>query len=127
MVPADCSAFATPPRTPSWSAYDDRDKKISGAAGQSGNRAVLGSREAGQVSDQALYRLRRAALFSALDLPVLLFRPDGVGGKLGRGNDLYLQPDAQIGERALCDRLRHAEGRAVAADQFRRPRSWRAG
>src|SRR5229473_4894734 len=66
--------------------------------------------------------MRRAALFSALDLSVLFFRQDGMGAKLGRGHDLYLQPDAQIGDRTLRDRLRHLEGRPVAADQLRRLR-----
>ena len=57
--------------------------------------------KARQVHDQALHRLRRAALFPALDLPVLLLRQDGVGGKLGRGHDLHLQPDAQIARPGL--------------------------
>jgi hypothetical protein len=38
----------------------------------------LGSRQAGQVHDQALHRLRRAALFSALHLSVLFFRQNRV-------------------------------------------------
>ena len=80
------------------------------------------ARQAGQVPDQALHRLRRAALFPARDLPVLFLRQDGVGGELGRGRDLHVQPDAQIPDRALCDRLCHAEGRPVGADQLRRLR-----
>ena len=101
-------------------------KKYPTPRDQSRDRAVLGSGQAGQVHDQALHRLRRAALLSALDLPVLLLRQDGVGGKLGRGHDLHLQPDAQIADRAVRDRLRHAEGRPVAADQFRRLRPGQA-
>ena len=43
-----------------------------------------------------------------------------------RGHDLHLQPDAQIADRSVRDRLCHAEGRPVAADQHRRLRSRRA-
>src|SRR5258708_35641508 len=110
-------------RPPFWSACDDGAKKISGAGDESRNRSVLGSGQTRQIPDQALHCVRRAALFSALDLSVLLFRQDGVGGELGRGHDLYLQPDAQIGERTLRDRLCDVEGRSVAANQFRRLRS----
>src|SRR5258708_15126590 len=92
-------------RPPFWSACDDGAKKISGAGDESRNRSVLGSGQTRQIPDQALHCVRRAALFSALDLSVLLFRQDGVGGELGRGHDLYLQPDAQIGERALRYRV----------------------
>ena len=41
----------------------------------------------------------------------------------GEADDLHLQPDAQIADRAVCDRLCHAEGGPVAADQHRRLRS----
>src|ERR1041385_1667118 len=123
MAPAACSACAMPPRRRFWSACDDRTEKISAPAAESGDKTVLGCGCARQIPDQALHRLRRAALLSALDLSVLLLRQDGVGGKFGRGDDLYLQPDAQIGNGTLRDRLCHAEGRSVAANQFCRLRS----
>src|ERR1700722_9566147 len=66
--------------------------------------------------------MRRSALFPALDLSVLLLRQDRVGGKLGRGRDLHLQPDAQICGWSLCNRLCDLERRPVAADEFRRLR-----
>src|SRR4051794_21549758 len=100
MAPADCSASATPHQRPSWSACNGLAKKMSGAAGQAGNRSVLGGGETRKLPDEARHRLRGAVLFSAFDVPVVLFRQDGVGGELGRGPDLYLQPDAEIGERA---------------------------
>src|SRR5579859_637139 len=46
-----------------------------------------------------------------------------MGGEFRRGDDLHLQPDAEIADRALRDRLCHAEGGPVAADQLRRLRS----
>jgi hypothetical protein len=55
-----------PPQPAFWSACDGRQQEISRAGDQSGNRTVLGSGQAGQVHDQALHRLRRAALFSAI-------------------------------------------------------------
>src|SRR5258708_17081961 len=119
---AVCWGYATRFRPPFWSACDDGAKKISGAGDESRNRSVLGSGQTRQIPDQALHRVRRGALFSALDLSVVLFRKDGVGGELGRGHDLYLQPDAQIGQRTLRDRLCHLEGGPFAADQFRRLR-----
>src|SRR5258708_31032109 len=99
--PAVCLGYATRLRPPFWSACDDGAKKISGAGDQSRNRSVLGSGQTRQIPDQALHGVRRAALFSAIDLSVLLFRQDGVGGELGRGHHLYVQPDAQIAERSL--------------------------
>src|SRR5258708_10463669 len=120
---ADGWGYAARTRPPFWSACDDGAKKISGRGDERRNRSVLGSGQTRQIPDQALHCVRRAALFSALDLSVLLFRQDGVGGELGRGHDLYLQPDAQIGERTLRDRLCDVEGRSVAANQFRRLRS----
>src|SRR6266851_3283072 len=121
-APAACSGFATPHRPAFWSACDGQHREIPDAAGQSGDTTVLGCDGRGQVADQALHRLWRAALLSAHAVPVLLLRQNGVGRKLGRGRDLYLQPDAQVRERSLCDRLRHVEGRPIAADQFRRLR-----
>src|SRR5260370_35486595 len=102
---AVCWGYPTGFRPPFWSACDDGAKKISGAGDESRNRSVLGSGQTRQIPDQALHCVRRAALFSALDLSVLLFRQDGVGGELGRGHDLYLQPEAQIGERTVRDQL----------------------
>src|SRR5262249_56527906 len=95
-APADCSAFATPPRPQFWSVCDDTSEKISRTADQSRNQSVLGCGRARQVPDQALHRLWGSALLSAFDLPVLLFRQDGVGRSLRRGHDLHLQPDAEI-------------------------------
>ncbi len=40
-----------------------------------------------------------------------------------RGHGLHLQPDAEVADRSLRDRLCDAEGRSVAADQHRRLRS----
>src|ERR1700716_3682729 len=122
MAPAACSAFATPHRPAFWSARDGLYREISDPAGQSRNKTSLGADRRGQAADKTLHDLRRGALLSALDLPVLLLRQDSVGRKLGRGRDLYFQPDAQVRKRALRDRLRHAEGGPVAADQFRRLR-----
>src|SRR3974377_239899 len=45
-----------------------------------------------------------------------------MGGEFRRSHDLHFQPDAEISERALRDRLRDAEGGTVAADQYRRLR-----
>ena len=100
-----------------------------------GQAVIAAAREAGlritlldtlylhsSVDGRALHGVQRAALLSALDLSVLFFRQDGVGRKLGRGRDLHLQPDAQIGERPLRHRLRQAEGRPGGADQLRRLR-----
>ena len=50
---------------------------------------VLGSGQGRQVHDQALHRLRRAALLPALDLPVLLLRQDGVGRELPGEATIY--------------------------------------
>src|ERR1700686_3599784 len=122
MAPAACSASATPHRPAFWSACDGQLREISDTAGQSRDQAFLGPSRGRQAPDQTLHRLRRSALLSARDLPVLLLRQDRVGGELGRGRDLYVQPDAQVRERALRDRLCHAEGRPVAFDQFRRLR-----
>src|SRR5258708_2939336 len=68
------------------------------------------------------HRLPRAGFLSGVAVDVLLLRQNGVGRKLGRGRDLQLQLDAQVRDRALRDRLRHLEGRPLAADQFRRLR-----
>jgi len=79
MVPADCRRASRRLNLHSGArvmAMQERSQEISGAARQSRNQTVLGRRSARQVPDQALHGLRRAALFSALGLPVLLFRQD---------------------------------------------------
>src|SRR5438105_4876632 len=122
MAPADCWACAMPPQPAFWSACDGGSEKISGAGDQSRNKAVLGCRGPRQVHDQALHVLRRAALLSALHLPVLFLRQDGVGRSFRRSFDLYFQPDAEIAEWALRHRLRYLKGRSLAANQYRRLR-----
>src|SRR5438477_11227902 len=98
MAPAACSACATPHRPAFWSARDGHQSEISDAAGQYGKQAFLEAGGQRRAPDQSMHSMRQSASLYTFALPVLLLRQDGLGRKLGRGPDHYLQVDEQIGQ-----------------------------